>query len=62
MLPRVICGGTSLVRLLTKILKGGAPLDPSIFDDPKVAYSPHSSTAFKADQIVDVSRRTHAKK
>ena len=43
--------------LLTKIVKGGAPLDPSIFDDPEIA---HSSAAFKVDQIVDVSRRTEA--
>ena len=46
--------------LLTKIVKGGALLDPSIFDDPKIANSTHSSAAFKVDQIVDVSRRTEA--
>ncbi len=48
------------VGLLTKIVKGGAPLDPRIFDDSKIANLTHSSAAFKVDQILDVSRRTEA--
>ncbi len=32
----------------------------SIFDDPKISNLTHSSSAFKVDQIVDVSRRTEA--
>ncbi len=46
--------------LLTKTVAGGAPLDPSIFDDPQFTNSTHSSTSFKVDQVVDVSRRTEA--
>jgi hypothetical protein len=48
------------VGLLTKIVKGGAPLDQGISEHPKIANSTHSSAAFKVDQIVDVSRRTEA--